>query len=123
MLFFSKPCLQFIPRMSAVSFLRTKICTFILASPSARRGKIQEQSLSTFLRILGYRNIINVQILNAHQTSTFLCKHLFCWKMFGLSQLLDKTITSSLSMPKLALILSRLSVFSVAELSMNGTPW
>ena len=41
--------------------------------------------------------------------------------MFGLSQLLDKTITSSMPMPRLALILVRLSVLSVAELSINGS--
>ena len=43
--------------------------------------------------------------------------------MFGRSQLLDKTFTSSLSMPRLTLIRSRLSVFNVAELSINGVPW
>jgi hypothetical protein len=43
--------------------------------------------------------------------------------MLGRLQVEDKTLTSSLSMPKLSLILSRLSVLSVAELSMNGTPW
>ena len=43
--------------------------------------------------------------------------------MFGRSQLLDNTFTSSLSMPRLTLILSRLSEFRVAELSMNGAPW
>ena len=59
----------------------------------------------------------------AHQMSTFLGIRLHCWKMFGLSQLLDNTNTSSLSMPRLTLIRSRLSVLRVAELSMKGTPW
>ena len=57
----------------------------------------------------------------AHQMSTFLGIRLHCWKMFGLSQLLDNTNTSSL--PRLTLIRSRLSVLKVAELSMKGTPW
>ena len=59
----------------------------------------------------------------AHQTSTLLWRRLLWWKMFGRSQLLDNTFTSSLSMPRLTLILSRLSEFKVAELSMNGAPW
>ena len=45
------------------------------------------------------------------------------FQTFGLSQLLDKTSTSSLSIPRLTLILSRLSVLKVAELSMKGVCW
>ena len=91
--------------MSAVSFFRTNICIFSLALWSARRGKIQAQSLSMF------------------QISNLLLSLLLCWNIFGLSQLLDSTNTSSLSMPRLILILSRLVVLKVAELSINGTPW
>ena len=62
-------------------------------------------------------------IWGAHQTSTLLWRRLLWWKMFGRSQLADNTFTSSLSMPRLTLILQRLSEFKVAELSMNGAPW
>ena len=109
-----------------MSFRNTKICILRLPLPSARRGKIHEHALSMFLSkfvisdMILFKHIMLTLSL-AHQMSTFLGIRLHCWKMFGLSQLLDNTNTSSL--PRLTLIRSRLSVLKVAELSMKGTPW
>ena len=43
------PLSSALPRMSAVSFLSTKICTFIVAPLSASTGKIHDIALSMFL--------------------------------------------------------------------------
>ena len=118
----SFPSFIVLPRMSAVSLRSTKICTFMFASLSDSSGRIQAMHLSTFLMRTSETQIITSNH-NTYQMSTLLWRRRLCWKMLGRSQVEDKTLTSSLSMPKLSLILSRLSVLSVAELSMNGTPW
>ena len=110
-------CSAILPMMSAVSFLRINTCILMNAALSVSK---EWQDLGHFL--------VNVPVImqmkcnfvarSYYQTSTLLWRRLLCWKMLGRSQPPARTLTSSHSMPKLALILSRLSVFKVAELSM-----
>ena len=63
--------LQFLPRISAVSFRNTKICILRLPLLSARRGKIHEHALSMFLS----KFVISDMILFKHIMLTLSLYH------------------------------------------------